>query len=49
MNIHEYQAKQVLKRYGVRVSEGRLVEEGPGVEDRAEKAAKELGLTIKYI
>jgi succinyl-CoA synthetase beta subunit len=42
MNIHEYQAKQILKRYGVRVSEGRLVEEGGNVEDHAEKAAKEL-------
>lgn len=42
MNIHEYQAKQILKRYNVRVSEGRLVEEGPNVEDRAEAAAKEL-------
>ncbi len=42
MNIHEYQAKQILKRFNVRVSEGRLVEEGAGVEDRAEAAAKEL-------
>lgn len=42
MNIHEYQAKQILKRYNVRVSEGRLVEEGNDVEGRAEKAAKEL-------
>jgi succinyl-CoA synthetase beta subunit len=42
MNIHEYQAKQVLKKYGVRVPEGRLVEEGADVEGRAEKAAKEL-------
>lgn len=42
MNIHEYQAKQILKRFNVRVSEGRLVEEGPNLEDRAEAAAKEL-------
>jgi len=42
MNIHEYQAKQILKKFNVRVSEGRLVEEGPGFEDRAEKAAGEL-------
>ncbi|MBC7385781.1 MAG: ADP-forming succinate--CoA ligase subunit beta [Cryobacterium sp.] len=42
MNIHEYQAKQILKRYNVRVSEGRLVEEGADVEGRAEKAAKDL-------
>lgn len=42
MNIHEYQAKQILKRYQVRVNEGRLVEEGPDLELRAEKAALEL-------
>ena len=42
MNIHEYQAKQVLKKYGVRVPEGRLVEEGADVAGRAEKAALEL-------
>jgi succinyl-CoA synthetase beta subunit len=42
MNIHEYQAKQILKRYGVRVSDGRLVEEGADVEGRAEAAAKDL-------
>ena len=42
MNIHEYQAKQVLKKFGVRISDGRLVEEGGSVEDHAEKAAKEL-------
>ncbi|MCM2324613.1 MAG: ADP-forming succinate--CoA ligase subunit beta [Oligoflexia bacterium] len=42
MNIHEYQAKQLLKKFGVRVPEGRLVESGPDVEGRAEKAAVEL-------
>ncbi|MBC7692482.1 MAG: ADP-forming succinate--CoA ligase subunit beta [Methylotenera sp.] len=42
MNIHEYQAKQVLKKYGITVSDGRLVEEGADVKGRAEKAAKEL-------
>ncbi len=42
MNIHEYQAKQLLKKYGVRVPEGRLVEEGAEVSSRAEKAAKDL-------
>ncbi len=42
MNIHEYQAKELLKRFKVGVPEGRLVEEGSGFEDRAEKAAKEL-------
>ena len=42
MNIHEYQAKQLLKKYGVRVPEGRLVEEGDDVEGRAERAAQDL-------
>jgi succinyl-CoA synthetase beta subunit len=42
MNIHEYQAKQLLKRFHVRVPEGRLVEEGADVGGRAEKAAQEL-------
>jgi len=42
MNIHEYQAKQLLKKYGVRVPEGRLVEEGSDIAGRAEKAALDL-------
>ncbi len=42
MNIHEYQAKQVLKKFGVRVPEGRLIEEGSGLEARAQKAAEDL-------
>ena len=42
MNIHEYQAKQLLKKFGVRVPEGRLVEEGAEVGARAQKAAEEL-------
>jgi succinyl-CoA synthetase beta subunit len=42
MNIHEYQAKQLLKKFGVRVPEGRLVEEGPDLAVRAEKAAQDL-------
>ncbi|MGE0615956.1 MAG: ADP-forming succinate--CoA ligase subunit beta [Bacteriovoracia bacterium] len=42
MNIHEYQAKQVLKKFGVRVPEGRLIEEGGNVAGHAETAAKEL-------
>jgi succinyl-CoA synthetase beta subunit len=42
MNIHEYQAKQLLKKFGVRVPEGRLVEEGADVAGRAKKAAEEL-------
>jgi succinyl-CoA synthetase beta subunit len=42
MNIHEYQGKQLLKKFGVRVPEGRLVEEGAEVEARAKKAAEDL-------
>ena len=47
MNIHEYQAKQLLKQFHVRVPEGRLVEESAGegpesIESRAEKAAQDL-------
>jgi len=42
MNIHEYQAKSILKRFNVRVPEGRLVEEGADLEARAEKAAQDL-------
>ena len=42
MNIHEYQGKQLLKKFGVRVPEGRLVEEGADIAGRAEKAAQDL-------
>lgn len=42
MNIHEYQAKQLLKKFAVRVPEGRLVEEGADLATRARKAAEEL-------
>ncbi|WP_375207383.1 ADP-forming succinate--CoA ligase subunit beta [Hyphococcus sp.] len=38
MNIHEYQAKQVLKSFGAPVSEGRVVTDAA----KAEAAAKEL-------
>lgn len=42
MNIHEYQAKSILKKYGVRVPEGRLVEEGGDVAAASERAAQNL-------
>jgi len=42
VNIHEYQAKQLLKKFNVRVPEGRLIEEGPDLAGRAEKAAIDL-------
>ncbi|OFZ17909.1 MAG: succinate--CoA ligase subunit beta [Bdellovibrionales bacterium GWB1_55_8] len=42
MNIHEYQAKQLLKKFGVKVPEGRLIEEGANVAERASSAAQDL-------
>ena len=39
MNIHEYQAKDVLRRYGVAVLEGKVVT----TPDEAEAAAQDLG------
>lgn len=42
MNIHEYQAKQLFARFGVKVPVGKLVEEGPGFEAKAESAAEAL-------
>jgi succinyl-CoA synthetase beta subunit len=42
MNIHEYQAKSLLKKFGVPVPEGFLIEAGPDVEKRAIEAAKKL-------
>src|SRR3989344_4010192 len=41
MNIHEYQAKKLLKQFGVGVPEGFLIEEGTEVGGRAEKAASD--------
>jgi succinyl-CoA synthetase beta subunit len=48
MNIHEYQAKQLLKRFNVRVPEGRLIEESPSgdVPARAMRAAEELAKAV---
>ena len=42
MNLHEYQAKELLSRYGVKVPRGRMVE---SVADAA-RAAEELGLPV---
>jgi len=38
MNIHEYQSKEILKSYGVRIQEG-IVVDNP---EKAVSAAKEL-------
>ncbi|MDQ1088518.1 MULTISPECIES: ADP-forming succinate--CoA ligase subunit beta [unclassified Siphonobacter] len=40
MNIHEYQAKEILKRYGVRIQEG-IVADTP---DKAVEVARELNI-----
>lgn len=42
MNIHEYQGKEVLRGYGVKTLEGRVVES----EEAAVAAAKELGGSV---
>jgi succinyl-CoA synthetase beta subunit len=42
MNIHEYQAKQVLKKFGVPTPEGRLVEQGGDIAAKAKSAAEDL-------
>lgn len=47
MNVHEYQAKQLLNQFGVRVPVGRLVEGGADVGVRAQKAAEELAAERK--
>lgn len=53
MNIHEYQAKQLLKKFNVRVPEGRLVEEGSDFDKRALLAVqdlmKERGNTVSVV
>ncbi|OAJ75426.1 succinate--CoA ligase subunit beta [Brevibacillus sp. SKDU10] len=45
MNIHEYQGKQILKQYGVKVPEGRVAFS----VDEAVKAAKELGTQVVVV
>ena len=42
MNIHEYQAKDILRKYGVAVLDGRVAT----TPDEAEAAARELGGTV---
>jgi len=53
MNIHEYQAKQLLKKFQVRVPEGRIVEEGGDVGAKGEQAARDLaakqGCTVMVV
>lgn len=42
MNIHEFQAKGVLQKFGVTVPVGRAISEGSAVGEQAVKAAEEL-------
>ena len=39
MNIHEYQAKEIFRKHGLKVLKGQVVTSG----DQAQKAAQELG------
>jgi succinyl-CoA synthetase beta subunit len=43
MNIHEYQAKDRLRNYGVRVQQGMVIEEPAQAEDAAKKLQEETG------
>lgn len=43
MNIHEYQAKEILKKYGVNVSEGIVVDNVEDAKRAAEELTKEFG------
>ncbi|MBR8659509.1 ADP-forming succinate--CoA ligase subunit beta [Brevibacillus sp. NL20B1] len=45
MNIHEYQGKEILKQYGVKVPEGRVA----FTVDEAVEAAKELGTQVVVV
>ncbi|CAM5788096.1 MULTISPECIES: ADP-forming succinate--CoA ligase subunit beta [Brevibacillus] len=45
MNIHEYQGKQILKQYGVKVPEGKVA----FTVDEAVEAAKELGTAVVVV
>jgi len=43
MNLHEYQAKSILKSYGVAIQEGRVAETVEQAVDAAKKLAEETG------
>ncbi len=45
MNIHEYQAKSILKEFGVAVPYGIVIEDGSEAEETAKKIEKETGLS----
>jgi succinyl-CoA synthetase beta subunit len=43
MNIHEYQAKEILKKYGVAIQEGIVAESADGAVDAAKKLQEQTG------
>ena len=43
MKIHEYQAKNILKKYGVAVPRGEMVETREAGRSRREEAVRVLG------
>jgi succinyl-CoA synthetase beta subunit len=43
MNIHEYQAKQILRKHGVRVPEGRLITRAQDAQEAAREIASATG------
>ncbi len=46
MNIHEYQGQEILKRYGVRVSEGIVTDNPDGAVDAAKRLQQQTGTDI---
>ena len=43
MNIHEYQAKEILKKYGVAVQNGYVAETPEAAKEAADKVKSEFG------
>ena len=43
MNIHEYQGKDILKRYGVRVQEGIVADTAEEAVEAAKKLTEQTG------
>ncbi len=46
MNIHEYQGQEILKRYGVRISEGIVTDNPDGAVEAAKRLKQETGTDI---
>ena len=49
MNLHEYQAKEILSNYGVCIQRGYVAENVDAAFSLAEKLAKETGTTMFVI